>query len=63
MTSATGVDPVNVFLVDLIFPFGDMGFVRSGAQALEFAAPPGNPFQILLGRDILCTGVLTLSFD
>jgi len=42
MTSATGVDPVNVFLVDLIFPFGDVGFIRPGAQALEFAALPGN---------------------
>ena len=63
MTSATGINPVNVYLVDLVFPFGNVGFVKPGAQVMEFAAPQGNPFQILLGRDIICTGVLTLSFD
>lgn len=63
MTSATQSVPVNVYLVDLFLPFGNAGFIVSAAQVLEFAPAGGSPFQILLGRDILCRGTFTLSFD
>jgi len=63
MVSATHSVPVNVYLVDLFLPFGAAGFVIQGIQVMEFV-PEGNaPFQMLLGRDIICRGTLTLSFD
>jgi len=63
MTSATHSVPVNVYLTDLLLPFGQAGYLVSGTQAMEFAPTGGSPFQILLGRDILCRGTFTLSFD
>jgi hypothetical protein len=63
MVSATHVTPVHVYLVDLVIPFGDADTLRQGAQVMEFAPPAGSPFQILLGRDVICGGVLTISFD
>ena len=63
MISATQVAPVNVYLVDLAIPFGAATFFRQGTQVLEFTPPQGSPFQLLLGRDVICLGILTLSFD
>lgn len=63
MTSATHSVPVNVYLVDLLLPFGNAGLVVSATQVMEFAPAGGSAFQILLGRDILCRGTFTLSFD
>ena len=63
MVSATHSVPVNVYLADLVMPFGVAGLGVSGTQLMEFTPHPGAPYQILLGRDIICQGVLTLSFD
>jgi hypothetical protein len=62
MTSATHSVPANVYLVDLMLPFGALGHVIPSTQVMEFVA--GNaPFQMLLGRDVICKGSLTLTFD
>lgn len=63
MTSATHSVPVNVYLVDLLLPFGNAGFILPSTQVMEFAPAGGSPFQILVGRDIICRGALTISFD
>jgi hypothetical protein len=69
MSSATHSVPVNVYLVDLLITFGNTASFIGGTQVMEFISPPppdgsAKPvFQVLLGRDILCQGVLTLSFD
>jgi hypothetical protein len=63
MISATHSVPVNQYLVDLIFPIGKTGFIVSAIQVMEFVTSNNTPFQILVGRDILCQGLLTLSFD
>ena len=63
MVSAHQSAPVNVYLVDLILPFGSAGLHMPDVQVMEFAGSPSNPFQMLLGRDILCRGTLTISFD
>jgi len=63
MISATQTVPVPVYLVDLVLPFGAAGFILSGAQVMEFSPTGGSPFQMLIGRDIICRGILTLSFD
>src|SRR3989304_10077809 len=54
MTSATHSVPVNVYLVDLLLPFASAGYLVQGTQVMEFAPAGASPFQILLGRDILC---------
>jgi len=62
MASATHAVAVNAYLVDLILPFGAAGLIVSATQVLEFM--DGNaPFKILLGRDIICKGTLSISFD
>jgi predicted aspartyl protease len=63
MTSAHHTAPVNVYQVDIVILFGNQGFVLSNHQVVEFAAPPSSPFQVLIGRDIICRGTLSLSFD
>jgi len=63
MVSATQAVPVNVYLVDLLLPFGAAGLLVPGTQVLEFAPGGGSPFQMLVGRDIICQGSLTISFD
>jgi len=63
MVSATQAVPVNAYIADLILPFGASGYVTPGAQVMEFIPITGSPFQILIGRDIICRGALTLSFD
>lgn len=63
MVSATQTIPVPVYLVDLVLPFGTAGLLLPGIQVLAFSPAGGSPFQMLVGRDIICRGVLTLSFD
>jgi len=63
MISATHSVAVNAYLADLILPFGTAGFILPNAQVMEFSPAGGSPFQILVGRDIIGRGVLTLSFD
>ena len=63
MVSATQAVPVNVYLVDFVLPFGAAGLVLQGTQVMEFSPGGNSPFQILVGRDIICQGILTMSFD
>jgi predicted aspartyl protease len=63
MISATHTVPAPVYLVDLVLPFGVAGFVLSGAQVMEFSPTGSSAFQMLVGRDIICQGLLTMSFD
>src|SRR5207237_209180 len=55
--------PVIVYFVDLLLPFGSTGFLIQGTQVMEFIPRGGSPFQMLLGRDIICRGTFTMSFD
>ncbi len=63
MVSATDTSPVNVYLTNLIIPFNSEMVVFPNTQVLEFAIGINSPFQLLLGRDVLCKGTFTLSFD
>jgi hypothetical protein len=63
MISATGSVPTNVYLVDLLLPFGNAGLILNSTQVMEFNPAGGSPFQMLVGRDIICQGIFTLSFD
>lgn len=63
MISATHAIPVNVYLVDMLILFGPSTFAIKSIEVMEFAPPNGSSFQILLGRNIICQGAFTLSFD
>ena len=63
MTSATQSVPVNVYLVDLVLPFGNAGLMLNSVEIMEFNPLDGSPFQLLIGRDIICRGLFTMSFD
>ena len=49
MISATHTTPVNVYIVELLFPIGQSIFHIPSMQVMEFATPSG-PFQMLLGE-------------
>ena len=58
---ATGSIPVNTYFVDLILSFGAQSLIVGNLNVCEF--DPGQaPFQVLIGRDIICRGVLTMDF-
>jgi len=63
MTSANQTQPTNIYLVDLVLPIGSAGFYLVGMQVFEFMPQPQSPYQILLGRDVICRGAFTMSFD
>lgn len=54
--------PTNTYVVDLGIVFAGI-FWLPGMLVFEFNLPTGSPYQLLLGRDILCQGILSLSFD
>ena len=57
MLSATQTVPAHRYLIDLLLPFGNAGLLQQGIHVMEFQVTGTHPFQILLGRDILCRGV------
>jgi predicted aspartyl protease len=61
--AAGGVHSANVFLVDLTLIFGAESLVIPNTKVTDFSINDSSPFQALLGRDILSTGVFTMSFD
>jgi len=63
MLSATQTVPTHRYLVDLLLPFGNTGLLQQGIYVMEFQVAGTHPFQMLLGRDILCQGVFTMSVD
>ena len=61
MQDATGSNPVNAYHVDLMPSFGAQSIAVANLNVCEF--DPGRaPFQVLIGRDIICQGVLTMDF-
>ena len=65
--SAHGTQPCNLYLADLAVPFGNTGsgsevpaFSMEAIRVMEFVSKSPH-FQILLGRDVLDRGLLTVS--
>ena len=57
----TGAKMVNSYTVDFVLRFGPQSMVVNNFEVLEFDS--GNfPYQVLLGRDVLCRGVFTMDF-
>jgi predicted aspartyl protease len=55
--------PTNTYLIDIGVVFGDLITWQSNTQVLEFQPAAGSPYEMLLGRDLICRGALTVSFD
>lgn len=56
--------PTNTYLIDIGVLFGSWGILwQSNVQVLEFQPVAGSAYEMLLGRDIICQGALTVSFD
>jgi hypothetical protein len=60
VNSATGILPVNTYLIDLVLPRGPKGVFRSGLLVMGFAADHQNAVQVLIGRDLISRGTLIL---
>jgi len=64
MSSASHVNvPTNTYLLDVGLVFGGAIFWQPDTQVLEFQPTAGSPYEMLLGRDIICQGALAISFD
>ncbi|HVN29275.1 MAG TPA: hypothetical protein VMT64_12345, partial [Candidatus Binataceae bacterium] len=63
MISASHAFSSNQYLVDLALVFGTGAMFVPNIQVGEFNANASSAFQILIGRDIICRGLLTMSFD
>lgn len=64
MASATHITDVNTYLVDVMLPFGDPSTPTlsavSGSMTLMEFQPNQAPYQALMGRDIICEGLLSV---
>lgn len=61
VVGATGTGVQNQYLIDLFLQFGNqyLGFTYHTVSAFGAGS---LPFDILIGRDIICAGVLTMDF-
>ena len=59
MRGVTGTKSVNSYHVDFILGFGSSNVVVSNLVVSEFNIM-GAPFDVLIGRDVICQGVLTM---
>lgn len=69
---AHGSVPTNAYQFQVVFAFPQAAPIPSGvmqAQLIAFPVngiefiPPSGLFDVLLGRDVLCRGVFSMSFD
>ncbi|MFQ6017874.1 MAG: hypothetical protein ACE5KF_06730 [Kiloniellaceae bacterium] len=65
MVSATHIADVNTYLADVLLPFGDpntptLTAVSQSMTLMEFQ-PSQAPYQALMGRDIICSGFLSVA--
>ena len=62
MQGATGSNQMNQYRIDLILQFGKQSQILSNFLAIEYSAH-SNLHDVLIGRDIICIGVLTMDFS
>ena len=62
LQGATGSTAVNTYHVDLVLRFSLQVIVVRNLNVCEFDQGKA-PYHVLIGRDIICEGVLTLDFD
>ena len=70
---AQGISAANQYQFQVVFAFpmgppSPTGVMPTQVMpmlvtGIEFIPQQGSPYEVLLGRDILCRGVFTMSFD
>ena len=58
----TGTSPMNQYTVGILLRFGAQAIGLDNLTVVEFRGESPN-FQVLIGRDIICRGVLTMDFN
>ena len=59
---ATGSSQMNQYRIDFILEFGNQQIAMPNLIAIEYSAH-SNHYDVLIGRDIICRGVLTMDFS
>ncbi len=59
---ATGSNQMNQYRIDLLLQFGKQSLAMSNFLAVEYSSN-STLYDVLIGRDILCKGVLTMDFS
>ncbi len=62
MQGATGSNQMNQYRIDLMLQFGKESLFLSNFLVIEHSAS-SDLFDVLIGRDIICKGVLTMDFS
>ena len=62
MHGVTGAAHHNQYLIDLIIPFGNTLFIVPNLPVIEVASSSPH-FEGLFGRDVVCQGHLSVSWD
>jgi predicted aspartyl protease len=69
---AQGISAANSYQFQVVFAFpqsqGPTGTIQANLMAhlvmgVEFLPQPGSTFDVLLGRDVICKGNFSMSFD
>ncbi len=53
---------MNQYVVDLLLRFGESAIPFTNHTVTEFQVPDTSVIAMLIGRDIICKGVLTMDF-
>ena len=59
---ATGSSQMNQYRIDFMLEFGNQQITMPNLIAIEYSAN-SNVYDVLIGRDIICSGVLTMDFN
>ena len=62
VAGATGASAMNQYMIDLLLQFGQNSLLITDHTVTEFAAQ-SSVYDMLIGRDIICRGVLTMDFS
>ena len=62
MHGSTGSSQMNQYRIDFILEFGAQSLAMSDFIAIEYSSN-STFFDVLIGRDIICKGVLTMDFS
>ena len=62
VVGATGSAQMNRYIIDMILRFGPNNIIITNHLVTELKADSPN-YKVLIGRDIICQGVLTMEFS
>ena len=63
VSGATGASEMNQYMIDLLLQFGQNSIAITEHMVTEFTSDSTTAYDMLVGRDIICQGVLTMDFS